>query len=296
MNTKSDYIKPVADHITQCGAIPRIVVDHPAAQAELFLQGGHLARWKPAGEPAVLFVSPLAKFEPGQPIRGGVPICFPWFGPNAENPNLPSHGFARTQAWDLMKSESDAEGVKLALQLRSSDLTQKLWPHRFVADLQVNIGAALAMTLTITNTGDAAMTFETALHSYFSISDVNAIKVSGLAGTEYLDKPDAGKRKTDPQPAITFGSETDRVYQNTAATCIIHDPGERREIVIEKQGSRSTVVWNPGQKRADQLADLGAANWTPFVCVETANVGENAVELPPGQTHTTALHVSVRRG
>ncbi|HEX8341366.1 MAG TPA: D-hexose-6-phosphate mutarotase [Tepidisphaeraceae bacterium] len=291
----SEYVNALSDHVVEHGAIPRLVIRHPMAEAELFIQGAHLTRWKPKDEPAVIFVSPLAKFVHGVGIRGGIPVCFPWFANHATDATLPAHGFARTTPWALVSQASSDSGVELDFRLVSSEQTRAIWPHDFACDLHVAVGRTLEMRMVVANTDRVAFSFEEALHTYYSVSDVRQVTVSGLTGGDYLDKPDGLQRKTESEPAVRFTGETDRVYLNTTATCVIDDPGERRRIVVEKEGSRSTVVWNPAAKRASQLNDLGEANWPPFVCVETANVGENSVKLQPGETHAMTMRVRVER-
>ena len=273
------------------GGLEKIVIDHPAATGEFFLQGAHLTAWQPRGQKPVLFMSPLSKYAPGVALRGGVPVCLPWFGPKAGAPAAPAHGFARTRDWQLVDQQKTADAA--VVTLRFAHPGDSAWPQAFSADLVFTLGASLEMRLTVRNDSPRPMTFEAALHTYYAVGDARAVTVAGLSGTQYLDKPDNQKRKTETSPAIAFTAETDRVYQNTDATCTINDPGLGRQIVVAKTGSKSTVVWNPFPERAGQLKDLGEANWPGFVCVETANVGENAVTLPAGESHTMTVHVTL---
>lgn len=287
------YTLALSNSVRQTGSLSRIVVDHPAAKAVIFPHGAHLAEWQPAGHKPVLYMSPNSQFAPMKPIRGGVPVCLPWFGPNAAKPETPPHGFARLLEWSVTGVTESDSGVEVHLQLNSNQAPEAMRVGDFIADLRFSIGKELRMTLTMKNTGSSPLTFEEALHTYYVVSDVRNISVSGLQGVEYISKSEGGVRKTDDQPAIKFTGETDRGYLNTESTCTIDDPGLKRKIIVAKTNSKTTVVWNPFVKRATELTDIGADNWTGFVCVETANVMENKITLPAGQTHEMAAHVRV---
>jgi D-hexose-6-phosphate mutarotase len=168
-----------------------------------------------------------------------------------------------------------------------------MWGSDFVLDLRFHLTDHLEMKLTVTNTGESPLRCEAALHTYYIVSDVRQIAVEGLRGAEYLDKPDGNRRKTEHESAIRFTGETDRIYLNTESTCVIDDPGLDRRIIVEKVGSKSTVVWNPFPARAGALGDLGADHWAGFVCIETANVNENALSLDSGRSHEMTARVRV---
>jgi glucose-6-phosphate 1-epimerase len=275
------------------GDLKKLVIDHPAASAEVFPYGAHLTQWTPAGGTPMIFLSPNSAFTPGKPIRGGVPVCFPWFGANPADANLPMHGFARISEWTVADITETADAAVARFELRSSDATHKLWPHDFVAEMTYSLGRELEMKLAVRNTGTSPLEFEAALHTYFAVSDIRNVSVAGLQGTQYLDKVDDMRRKTDSDPAVRFVDQVDRTYLNTEATCTIDDPGIGRKIVVAKTGSRTTVVWNPALKRATELTDIGPAAWPGFVCVETANVGENKITLAAGKTHEMTARVTV---
>lgn len=289
----ASYNLALSKSVRQEGSLSRIIIDHPAANAVIFTHGAHLAEWQPAGHKPVLFMSPNSQFAPMKPIRGGVPVCLPWFGPNAANPALPAHGFARLLEWAVAGVSESAEGVEVHLRLSAQQAPSDMQVGDFTADLRFSVGRELRMALTIKNTGASPLTFEEALHTYYAVSDVRNIAVAGLQGVEYISKTEGGIRKTDDQPAIRFTAETDRAYLNTDATCTIDDPGLKRKIVVAKTNSRSTVVWNPFPRRATELTDIGPDNWPGFVCVETANVLDNKITLPAGQSHEMAAQVRV---
>lgn len=261
-----------------------VQVTAPAASATVYLHGAHLTDWQPAGESPVLFLSARTELVPGKPIRGGVPVIFPWFGGKADDKAAPAHGIARVLPWGVEDVRVTGGTVALTLSLHPSDATQKWWPHEFEARFTVTVGSSLEMSLQIRNTSPAAFAFEEALHTYFTVSDVRNVRVDGLSGTDYLDKVDGFKRKQQEGP-VTISGETDRVYIDTTATCVLDDPGLRRRIFVEKVNSASTVVWNPWIAKAKAMADFGEEAWPGMICIETCNVGENRVNLPAGQTH-----------
>ncbi len=273
------------------GGLVRLDLTPAQCSTQVFLQGAHVAAFQPAGAQPVLFMSPRSHFENGKPIRGGVPVIFPWFGPRAGHPDAPAHGFVRTAPWAIESLTSDGKSASLVLITESTDATRAQWPHDFTLRHHITAGAELSMTLEVTNCSAAPFTFEEALHSYFAISDINAVIANGFEGTEYLDKTDSAQRKKQDATPIRITAETDRVYLNTRAACAIEDPGMSRTIVIEKSGSNSTVLWNPWTSKATRLADLGDA-WPGMLCIETCNAAENAVTLAPGATH--AMNATVR--
>jgi D-hexose-6-phosphate mutarotase len=257
------------------------------ATAEIFLHGAHVARFQPTGQPPVLFLSDKSHFTPGKAIRGGVPIIFPWFGPHQTKPELGAHGFARTMEWTLESlSQSQSGEVRIAMSLAATDATRAVWPHDFTLRFYVVVGSTLEMTLETENTSAVPFTFEDALHTYFTVADALEIRVSGLAGAEYIDKVDGGKRKIQGPAAIGIERETDRLYLNTTTTCEVEDPSLARRIVVEKSGSASTVVWNPWVGKGMSLTDLGA-QWPSMICIETCNAADNAITLAPGGKHAT---------
>jgi glucose-6-phosphate 1-epimerase len=288
-------IPAIAQVIAGQDGLPAVHVTAPAAEGLVYLHGAHVAAFKPHGAPNVLWLSQKSLWQPGKPIRGGVPICFPWFGPRQgvpASPDSPPHGFARLLAWELQSIQQSTHGVTVALALTSSDATRAVWPHDFVLRHHVTFGPQLVMTLELTNTGTSPLTAEEALHTYFALADVKQVQVNGLAGTRYVDKADGFKEK--PQMGlITITAETDRVYLDTTATVTLDDPIQRRRITIAKDNSRNTVVWNPWIAKAKAMPDFGDDEWPGMLCVETCNVGPAAVSLAPGQTHHMTARLSV---
>jgi len=234
-----------------------------------------------------LWLSQMSNFEKGKPIRGGVPICFPWFGPNEQDATLPAHGFARSQEWQFVNAQ-EKEGDAIELHLETAI-------DPFLLSFRVEFGAALKMTLKTQLPVDAksAHSFEDALHTYFSVSNVRTISIHGLESTSFLDKVDHAKLKSATNVPILIDSETDRVYLNTLSDCILNDVQKKRAIRVAKLGSASTVVWNPWIDKSKRMADFGADEWPDMVCIETANIGDSRIQLAPGESHSTTAVISV---
>jgi len=278
------------------GGLPKLVIRTKVAEAEMYVHGAHVTHFQAAGHQPLLFMSRCSAFARDQPIRGGIPICFPWFGPHATDPDLPAHGFARTRAWRVHHvSLRDDHHVTVELTLAHDDKTRSLWPHEFSAAMTLGVDEDLSITLTVENQDNSELTYEAALHTYLQVGNAANVHVTGLENTEYIDKLEGGARKTQGNEPIRFTGETDRPYLHTAASCILHDPDLQRRITVSKRGSLSTVVWNPWTDKAARMPDFGDDEWPHMVCIETANVADNAVTLEPGASHATAATVSVER-
>ena len=283
-------IPGIARIVTGPGGLPCYEITTPLAHAQVYLHGAHAARFVPVGQPPLLFMSAKSWADPGKPIRGGVPVIFPWFGPRQGHPDAPAHGFARLRTWTPESLVQEPGGaVVLTLRLEPDADTRSLWgePHGWVLRHRITIASALTMELEIENRGTASFRCEEALHTYFHVSDVRQIAVHGLENTEYYDKADGMRRKRQDGEPIRFTAETDRTYIHTAAACAIDDPGLNRRILVEKEHSRSTIVWNPWSAKARAMPDFGDDEWPGMVCVETGNVADNALEIASGARHVT---------
>jgi glucose-6-phosphate 1-epimerase len=277
------------------GGLIRARVNNQHTEAAVYLHGAHVAEYRPAGQPEVLFMSEKSLFDAAKPIRGGVPVIFPWFGPHATDPAAGLHGFVRTMPWSIDAAQQLPDGsTRLVLSVADNEVTRGIWPRSFALRFTVNIGPALTMSLEVRNKSSDAFSFEEALHTYFQAGDVRQIGIAGLAGAEYLDRMEGMKRKTEGDEPIRITCETDRVYVNTTAAAIIDDPSLGRRITIEKTGSSSTVVWNPWIDKAKAMPDFGDEEWKKMVCIETVNAKENALRLEPGQTHTMTTVIRSR--
>ncbi len=287
--------------------------------AEISLYGGHILSYRPEGEEDVLFMSSASAFERGKPIRGGIPVCFPWFGPRFDNPALPPHGFARISTWKTVSFEEAGKGSTLVLGLSDSAESRKQWPYRFAAALAVTLGERLTASLSVTNTGDEPFSFTDAFHTYFRIPDIGTARVTGLAGTEYYDRVGAGAPapEGDPWPRkpetgeIRFAGEMDRVYLSdkdrtiegaepvrgpgTGANALSGDTAAGRRalkpVTVKSEGFPDSVVWNPGETKGAAIADLGPLEWRKFVCVESGAVFNHRVSVEPGATAYQAMTI-----
>jgi D-hexose-6-phosphate mutarotase len=259
------------------------------ATASLCLQGAHLMTWQPQSQKLpVIWLSRDAKLASGKSIRGGIPVCWPWFGAHASEASFPGHGYARTVPWAVVESSVEPDGATLLrLRLQESDKTRVQWPYPVQLDLKVVVGEKLRVELITENRGTTDFVIGEALHTYFQIGDIGAIQIHGLEGCDYWDKAGGGSVLRSQAGAIDFSGETDRVYINTAAACVIEDAQLRRRIRIAKSGSASTVVWTPWVEKAAKMGDMGQPDgWREMVCVESANAIDNVVRVRAGQAHT----------
>jgi len=263
-------------------------INNALGSASLCLQGAHLMTWQPRSQTVpVVWLSRDAKLAAGKSIRGGAPVCWPWFGPHATEAGFPGHGFARTVPWRVIESGTEANGAtRLTLRLVASDKTRAQWPHDCNVDLTVIVGETLRMEMSTENTGAADFVIGEALHTYLQIGDIGQVSVTGLEGGEYWDKV-GGTNKRKQDGAVSFSGEVDRVYINTAAECVIHDDKLRRRIHIAKSGSLSNRVWTPWVEKANKMGDMGQPDgWREMVCVESSNAMENVVKVAAGSKHT----------
>jgi len=274
------------------GGLPKIVITTKTSTAEIYPHGAHLTHFQKNGEQPLIFMSRKSWFAPGKPIRGGVPICFPWFG---NRDGEPGHGFARIAEWQVVKTTAAPDGtvtVQLALAPQPG---RQAW-NALRTEFIVTVGDTLTMELnTSSEACDGGLEIENCLHTYFQVSDINAISLSGLSGAPFNDfaAGDTGTRKAENDAVLLITKETNRVYADNTATVEIHDNNFKRTIRVEKSSSKSTVVWNPWttQKLPD---DFDPAEHQHMVCVESGNVKQNKISLPPGGTTTLKVIVSSR--
>jgi glucose-6-phosphate 1-epimerase len=270
-----------------------------ACSAELYLQGAHLTAWQPAGAGPVLFLSERSLFEPGKPIRGGVPIVFPWFGPRTATPGNPrsdgpSHGFARICDWQLTFAAISGEELHLTLTLGPNDLSRSLGFDHFQLAYQLTLGRELRMQLTVANLGATPLHLEEALHSYLTVGDARQISILGLSDTEFIDKTDGFQRKHQNDLVLTLTGETDRPYLDTEHSVTLVDPVRMRHITVAKRNSKTTVIWNPWSELSSRLADMSPDGWEQMTCIETANAADNAFTLQSGEHHTMEARITVQ--
>ncbi len=265
----------IPDHVTIItgeGGLTAFRVDTAWSEAEIYQHGAHVTRFRKKNEAPLLFTSAASEYQADKPIRGGVPLIFPWFGPRE---GMAAHGFARLAEWELSETRLMPDGsVRLHFRLPCED--------EFEVVFIITVAKTLTMEFAVTNTGSSDFTFESCLHTYFQTGDIHRIEVAGLKGAGYLDSLTA-TRHEETAETIRFTAETDRIYQDTAATIEIHDPELRRIIRIHKSGSNSTVVWNPWIDKSKRMPDFGDDEYLHMVCVESGNVKENSITLKPGE-------------
>ena len=279
---------------TVVDGIDALEIDNTLATASVSLYGGHVLTWHPKHQKEpVIWISKLVKFQPGKAIRGGVPICWPWFGAHPTKTSLLSHGYARVTPWKLTSIRTLTNGAtELNLILTNSELGHTYCQNSVRLELKITIGRKLEIALKTINESEQEFILTEGLHTYFQISDIADIRVLGLDGNEYIDIVNQNKRSTQQGP-IKFNGEFGRIFLNNKATCVIEDPGFNRSIRIEKKGSDSTAVWTPGLDVASKMDDLGSVDWRDMVCVESANALENSVKIMPRALHTLSTSYSV---
>jgi len=269
--------------------LPMLEITTAWSTAEIYLHGAHVTHFQKRDEPPLLFMSQCSRFTEGQPIRGGIPVIFPWFGPRE---GLPQHGFARLKTWDLKEFVPAPDG-SVSVRFRLPDCPEASTLPPFIADYVVTVKAALTLQLIITNQSpDEVLTFENCLHTYFEVGDCTAVAIRGLRGVAYRDRVDQFAKKTETGDVIRIASEVDRTFLDTTGPVELLDPRFGRKILVQKQGSASTMVWNPWIAKSQQMPDFGNQEYEHMVCVECGNVAANEINLPPGQTSTLTVTLS----
>ncbi|MFV3380849.1 D-hexose-6-phosphate mutarotase [Pseudomonas sp. NY15354] len=277
----------------------RITSNH----AELLIaqQGAQVLSYQRLGEPPLLWLSDQAIFRQGKSVRAGVPVCWPWFGNLQRNPQAvqamyhgeqaPAHGLARTRDWQLLGIEEAAEGLRIEFSLPQALGDLPGWPHEVELKLLIEMGTQLKMTLSSLNQGNDSVTISQALHSYFAVSDVRQARVEGVDNLGYIETL-ADWELRQQHGALGFAGETDRIYLQTPDLLKIVDPQWNRRITLHSTGSRSAVIWNPWTERARELTDMADDGWQRMLCIETANVWDDAVTLAPGASHSLSVTIA----
>ncbi|MCK5394605.1 MAG: D-hexose-6-phosphate mutarotase [Gammaproteobacteria bacterium] len=277
------------------GDIPRVEINNQHASALISLQGAHVLSWIPEGEEDVIWLSEEAKFSPGKSVRGGIPICWPWFGAHETSSDYPAHGFARTTNWQVITTEALKDGrTRISFTTTPQSANEQMWPPETSVQYQLTVGKKLELELITHNNGTQPIEIGQALHTYFNVGEITDTKLHGLDDTDYLDKPDNFKRKVQHGP-VTIEEEVDRIYLDTPSDCVIEDKKLKRNIVIIKCGSHSTVVWNPWEEVAKKMGDLGELGYKKMLCVESCNAAEDVVTIDPGKAHQLWVQYEVQR-
>ena len=290
---RSFGIPGIAEVVSGNGGLPKLRVTTASASGEIYLHGAQVTSWRPGNAEDALFLSEYSRWQDGRAIRGGLPICFPWFRAKADDPKAPAHGFVRTREWRLDSVSVDETGdVILVLSTECDESTRRWWPHEFSLVHRITFGNSLQLELKVRNTGSTPFSFEEALHTYFRVSDAQNVRVRGLDQVAYLDNTD-GNREKIQSGDVVFNSATDNAYLNTHGVADLIDPGLHRTLRTAKQNSSTTVAWNPWQQGAASLADLGDVEWRQMACVEASNILSSAVTLAPDQEHSMRATLSI---
>jgi len=275
------------------GALPRVQIKGASAEGEIYLHGAQVTSWKPTGYEEVLFKSTASGWQEGQAIRGGIPICFPWFRGKLNDPKAPAHGFVRTKSWQLDSIVENHAGVTVSMSTESDEGTRYWWPAEFRLVHRVVFGTDLTLRLICANTGTTPLRFEEALHSYNRVADVASVRLRGLDSAHFLDNTDSNREKTQSGD-LAIAAQTDSAYLTTSDVDLL-DGLMGRRLRLRKSNSLNTVVWNPWREGAKVLRDLGDGEWKQFVCVEASNILASAVDLAPGQEHEMTAVLSVAK-
>jgi len=287
----------VSSSIQQCAGktgLPMIRLENGHARAEISLQGGQVLSFQPHGHQDLLFVSPKAHFASGAAIRGGIPVCWPWFGAHPSDRDKPSHGFARLMAWKLEDAATDDQDIsRLRLTLKDTNKTRTLFPYRFNLEIVIKVGLRLTVELTTENWDKIPFTITQALHTYFRVKDIGKCAVDGLERQNYLTAGEsAGLRRQDG--TIRIREEINRVYLVPDAVCELSDEAGERHLVVVNKNSGSTVVWNPWVKGASRVTDLGEDDYRHFLCIESANTAADARTIQPGQCFQLRTEIGLK--
>jgi glucose-6-phosphate 1-epimerase len=270
-------------------------INNPMAHATVSTYSGQVLSYRPKDrQDDLLFVSDKAYYEDGKAIKGGIPICWPWFGADPENQGRPAHGFVRNRQWQVTGSESLEDGsTKIVMSMTDNDATRALWPHSFRLDIEITVGNSLKVELVTHNTGNDSITISQALHTYFRVGNIGKVSVLGLDGIQYLDKTNDSARVTQSGP-VTISGEVDRIYTDVTGDLTIDDSSLGRKIVIASSGCSTAVVWNPWVEIAASMADLDDDDYQRMLCVETANAGPETVEIAAGKAYRLTAEYTIR--
>lgn len=272
------------------GGLPVLRLTSKGGSGEVFLNGAHVVSWAPRGQLPVLWMSDDSRYAEGEPIRGGIPICFPWFNRLPERPHAPQHGFARTQPWVLKEVTEEDGRLRAQFRLMDTELSRaSVWPYRFRATYVVTVGETLNLALGVQNRAEVAFEFEEALHTYFAVGDVRVARIRGLTELEYYSEDLPGARESSP---VRILDGVSRRYP-AATSAIIDDPMNHRSIHVTSQGATGAVLWNPGPVEAAAVPDFADLGWRKMLCFETCNIGNGRVRLEPGTAHRMSATVSV---
>lgn len=262
-------------------------VNTELCQARIFMQGAQIDQFTPKGKRPLLWVSSADDYQPGNGIRGGIPVCWPWFGAH-ENPEYPQHGFGRNKVWSLESVNMRNQVVDLVFTLPQSEFERQYWPHNTQVKVLFTLSETLSLSIINTNLGDSHVSLTQALHSYFPIGDIHQLKATGFSDSKYIEFGQGPIKQ--PQDSVEFDRETDRVYTDLAPQQALHTP--HGTILVSRENSQSAVLWNPWIDKSMRLSRFNSEDYLTMVCLEAANVLEDNVELAPGESHTLTTQIA----
>ena len=276
------------------GGFPVVLISNDYAEGEMYLYGAHVSRFDPKGEKPLLWMSPASPFSLGKPIRGGIPLCFPWFGAHRISKDFPLHGFARVRPFELSYTARLSDGrTRIAMVQRADDASRLFWPYDYKLEVTATFAKALEVSMTVTNTSREPFSYEDCAHTYFAVADAPAVKVVGLEGVGYRDRLDGDKLGVQ-RGDLTVGGGITKIYTSSPGKVKIDDPAGGRVIIAEQEGMMNTVVWNPGKETAAVNPEIAGLE-KEFLCVEAANCVNSPVVLLPGCSHTSTVRYSLEQ-
>ncbi len=263
------------------------------ADAQISLYGAQIISYTPKNEIDMLWLSPTSYFTEGKAIRGGIPVCFPWFGPHPSDQSKPQHGFGRILNWELAETRlTSKDEIEVKLRLQSSPATKSYWPFDFLAEITFLIGKTITVTLKVINQSDLPVEYSCALHTYLRVKEIQDCAILGLQDCLYQEDSEQIMH-TEKEAKLTINQEVDRNYTNTAGYYSLVDPNLNRTIRIHKTGSLITTVWNPGSQKSQSLKDMPDDGYKNFVCIEAVNALFNTIKLAPGEAHETSTKLEL---
>ncbi len=292
MRSNTPMIENLPDGITATtdpGGRTALLLRRGDDEVMVSLLGAQVLSWHHASRD-VLWSASNAEYLPGKPVRGGVPIVFPWFGDHATDEKLPAHGFVRNLTWRLAAASPEPA---IVLETNDDAATRTMWPFAFRLRFTVTLKPSLHMSLSIENCGPETMSCEEALHTYFAVGDVHTAEVHGLADVAFTEHAKEPEASWDPSAPLRFRAETDRIFQAVPDRIELRTPAQARNTVLTCAQARSAIVWNPWPAKTARLSQMAPDDWQRFVCIESANVREHRLCLAPGATHTMTVSLSL---
>ena len=278
------------------GGFPFIEISNAKASALISVYAGQVLSFRPAGTvDDLMFLSEKAYYQPGKAIKGGAPICWPWFGADPQGLGRPAHGFVRNRLWTVVATGTTADGdTRVTLGLIDTPETRAIWPQSFTLALEITVGNSLNLELVTGNTGTQTFSITQAFHTYFKVGDISQTSVLGLEGTDYIDKTDNSAQKYQTG-AVTINTEVDRIYLGVQGELVIADAALKRRIRIASRGSKTAVMWNPWVKISAEMGDLQDDDYRRLLCVETTNAATDVVEIAPNSEFRLVANYRVER-